>query len=152
VLVLKFMRRKVDTMLWISLVLVVVLGGLTVWFHNETFIKWKPSGLYWAMSLAFWGSVRFFGKNLIQAMMGKELPLPQTVWAKLNAAWILFFAFMGVLNLVVAYNFSTSTWASFKVFGTTGLILVFTIAQGLLLSPYLKDEAAPEDAAKDAPQ
>jgi len=150
VLVLKLMRRKVDTMLWISLVLVVVLGGATVWFHNETFIKWKPSGLYWAMALTFWASAQFFGKNLIQAMMGKELPLPDAIWQRLNWAWIGFFAFMGVLNLLVAYNFSTSTWASFKVFGTTGLILLFTIAQGLYLSPYLKEETAPKEAAKDA--
>ncbi|TDP63833.1 septation protein A [Roseateles toxinivorans] len=150
VLVLKLMRRKVDTMLWISLVLVVVLGGATVWFHNETFIKWKPSGLYWAMALTFWVSARFFGKNLIQAMMGKELPLPDAIWQRLNWAWIGFFAFMGVLNLLVAYNFSTSTWASFKVFGTTGLILLFTIAQGLYLSPHLKEETPPEGAAKDA--
>jgi len=150
VLVLKLMRRKVDTMLWVSLVLVVVLGGATVWFHNETFIKWKPSGLYWAMSLTFWISAQFFGKNLIQAMMGKELPLPDAIWQRLNWAWIGFFAFMGVLNLLVAYNFSTSTWASFKVFGTTGLILLFTIAQGLYLSPHLKDETPRADAAKDA--
>lgn len=150
VIVLKAMRRKVDTMLWISLVLVVVLGGATVWFHNETFIKWKPSGLYWAMALTFWISARFLGKNLIQAMMGKELPLPDAVWERLNWAWIAFFAFMGVLNLLVAYNFSTSTWASFKAFGTTGLILLFTIAQGLYLSPHLKEEAPPEEAAKDA--
>jgi intracellular septation protein len=152
VVVLKAMRRKVDTMLWISLVLVVVLGGATVWFHNETFIKWKPSGLYWAMALSFWVSVRFFGKNLIQAMMGKELPLPDAVWNRLNWAWVGFFAFMGVLNLLVAYNFSTSAWASFKVFGTTGLIFLFTIAQGLYLSPHLKDEPKADGAAKDAAQ
>ncbi|MBT9458284.1 MAG: septation protein A [Burkholderiaceae bacterium] len=150
VLVLKLMRRKVDTMLWISLVLVVVLGGATVWFHNETFIKWKPSGLYWAMALTFWVSAQFFGKNLIQAMMGKELPLPNAIWKRLNWAWIGFFSFMGVLNLLVAYNFSTSTWASFKVFGSTGLILLFTIAQGLYLSPHLKEQSAPEEVAKDA--
>ena len=51
---LKLRGRKVDTMLWVSLGLVVVLGGATIWFHNETFIKWKPSVLYWAMGLAFW--------------------------------------------------------------------------------------------------
>lgn len=152
VLVLTSLRRKIDTMLWVSLVLVVVLGGATVWFHNETFIKWKPSGLYWAMALGFWISVRFFNKNLIQGMMGKELQLPSPVWQRLNAAWIVFFACMGVLNLLVAYNFSTSTWASFKVFGTTGLILLFTIAQGFYLSPFLKDETKPEDAVKEATQ
>ena len=152
VLVLKVLRRKVDTMLWVSLVLVVVLGGATVWFHNETFIKWKPSGLYWAMALGFWISVQFFNKNLIQGMMGKDLVLPDVIWLRLNRAWIVFFAFMGVLNLAVAYNFSTSTWASFKVFGTTGLILLFTITQGFYLSPHLKEETKPEDALKEGSQ
>lgn len=152
VLVLRGAGRKIDTMLWVSLALVVVLGGATVWFHNETFIKWKPSGLYWAMALGFWVSVRFFGKNLIQGMMGKELQLPDMVWNRLNLAWIVFFACMGAINLLVAYNFSTSTWASFKVFGTTGLILLFTIAQGFYLSPFLQDQATPEDSAKEPAQ
>jgi intracellular septation protein len=152
VLVLTSMRRRIDTMLWVSLVLVVVLGGATVWFHNETFIKWKPSGLYWAMAAGFWISARFFGKNLIQGMMGQELQLPGAVWHRLNLAWIVFFAAMGMLNLLVAYNFSTSTWASFKVFGTTGLILLFTIAQGFYLSPFLRDEAKSEDAVKEPAQ
>lgn len=126
-------------MLWISLVLVVTLGAATVWFHNETFIKWKPTGLYWAMALALWVSQAWFGKNLIQSMLGAELQLPDAVWLKLNRAWVLFFAAMGVLNLYVAYNFSTSAWANFKVFGVTGLIVLFTLAQGLYLGKHLPE-------------
>ncbi len=137
VAILKLRGRKVDLMLWVSLALVVVLGGLTVWFHNETFIKWKPTGLYWAMALALWIAQAAFGKNLIQSMLGAELKLPDAIWLKLNRAWVLFFAAMGVLNLYVAYHFSTSTWANFKVFGVTGLILLFTLAQGLYLSKHL---------------
>ncbi len=135
--VLKLRGKKIDLMLWISLALVVVLGGATIWFHNETFIKWKPSGLYWGMALVFWISQSLFGKNLIQSMLGKDLTLPAPIWLKLNRAWVLFFAAMGVLNLYVAYNFSTSAWANFKVFGVTGLILLFTLAQGLYLSRHL---------------
>ncbi len=135
--ILKLRGRKIDLMLWISLVLVVVLGAATVWFHNETFIKWKPTGLYWAMALALWIAQAAFGKNLIQSMLGAELQLPDAVWARLNRAWVLFFAAMGVLNLYVAYNFSTSAWANFKVFGVTGLILLGTLAQGLYLSKHL---------------
>ena len=71
VLVMKLRGRKVDTMLWVSLVLVVVLGGLTIWFHSETFIKWKPSVLYWAMGLAFWLGPLLFGKNLLRAAAGR---------------------------------------------------------------------------------
>jgi intracellular septation protein len=136
-------RRKIDMMLWITFVLVVVLGGATIWFHNATFIKWKPSVLYWAMGLSFWVSQTFFRKNLLQTMIGEQLDLPTKVWQRLNFAWIAFFGLMGLLNLYVAYSFSTSTWASFKAFGATGLMLVFMIAQGFYLSRHIKPEAEP---------
>jgi len=151
-LILKLRGKKIDLMLWISLGLVVTLGGATVWFHNETFIKWKPSGLYWAMALVFWASNAFFGRNLIQKMLGAELELPGQVWQRLNLAWVLFFAAMGVLNLYVAYNYSTSAWANFKAFGTTGLILLFTLAQGIYLSRHLPEAVPDTEAdAKDKP-
>ena len=135
--ILKLRGKKIDLMLWISLALVVVLGGATVWFHNETFIKWKPSGLYWGMALVFWVSQAWLGKNLIQNMLGSELQLPDAIWLRLNRAWVLFFAALGIVNLYVAYHYSTSSWANFKVFGVTGLIVIFTLAQGLYLSKHL---------------
>jgi intracellular septation protein len=141
--------KKIDLMLWVSLGLVVVLGGATVWFHNETFIKWKPSLLYWAMALGFATSQCLFGKNLLRVMLGEQLQLPEPIWRRLNIAWIAFFAMMGALNLWVAYHFSTDTWVSFKAFGGVGLMLVFTIAQGLYLSRYLQDE---DGAAKPGPR
>ena len=133
--------RKVDLMLWMTFVLAVVLGGATIWFHNPTFIKWKPSVLYWAMGLAFWASQTLFRKNLLQTLIGEQLELPAAVWQRLNFAWIAFFALMGLLNLYVAYTFSTSTWFTFKAFGATGLMLLFTLAQGIYLSRHLKPEA-----------
>ena len=136
-------RRKIDLMLWITFVLVVVLGGATVWFHNATFIKWKPSVLYWAMGLSFWISQAVFKKNLLQTLIGDQLELPAPVWRRLNAAWISFFGLMGLLNLYVAYTYSTSTWASFKAFGATGLMLVFMVAQGFYLNKHLLPEAVP---------
>jgi intracellular septation protein len=135
------MRMKIHVMLWVSLGLVIVFGGATIWFHNETFIKWKPSALYWLMGAALWVSQAFFRKNLLQAVIGSELVLPLRVWRNLNIAWIAFFALMGLLNLYVAYNYSTSTWADFKVFGATGLMLVFTLAQGVYLSRHIEPEA-----------
>ncbi|MBC7993561.1 MAG: septation protein A [Rhizobacter sp.] len=137
---LKLMRRKIDLMLWITLALVVVLGGATVWFNNATFIKWKPTAAFWAMGLALWVSQVLFKKNLLQSMIGGELQLPDTVWSRLNLLWVSFFAVMGVINLYVAFNFSTSTWATFKVFGVYSLMIVFTIGQVLYLSRYMKDE------------
>lgn len=144
VAVLKLRGKKIDLMLWITLALVVVLGGATVWFHNATFIKWKPSAAFWAMGLALWVSQAIFKKNLLQSMIGGELQLPPTVWQRLNFAWVAFFGLMGLLNLYVAYSYSTSTWATFKVFGVYGLMIAFTVAQVIYLSRHLKD--APESA------
>jgi len=145
VLVLKLRRRRIDAMLWVSLVLVVVLGTLTIWFHNETFIKWKPTLLYWAMASAFLLGPLLTGKNLLRLLLGAQLELPEPVWQRLNWAWIAFFGTMGGLNLWVAYTFSTDTWVNFKLFGSIGLMLVFTLAQGLVLSRFLPDEPAAKD-------
>jgi intracellular septation protein len=141
VLVLKLRGRKIDTMLWVSLVLVVVLGGLTIWFHSETFIKWKPTLLYWVMAGAFLLGPLLFGKNLLRLLLGEQLQLPDAIWQRLSWAWVAFFSLMGALNLWVAYTFSTDTWVNFKLFGSIGLMIVFTLAQGLYLSRHLPEEA-----------
>jgi intracellular septation protein len=139
VAVLLLRGRKVDMMLWVSLVLVVVLGGATVWFHSETFIKWKPSVLYWFMALAFLLSPLLLGKNLLKLLIGEQMQLPAPVWQRLNWAWVSFFALMGVLNLWVAYHFATDVWVNFKLFGGIGLMLLFTLGQGLYLSRHLQE-------------
>lgn len=153
---LKLRRRKVDAMLWVSLALVVVLGGLTIWFHSETFIKWKPSALYWAMGLAFWLSPLLFNRNLLKVLLGEQLDLPAKVWHRLNFAWIAFFGIMGLLNVWVAYSFSTAAWVNFKLFGGIGLMLLFMLAQGLWISRYLKPEADDKstqpDRSKEVPR
>jgi intracellular septation protein len=131
---------KVDTMLWVSLALVVVFGGATLILHDETFIKWKPTILYWLFAGTLFGSAQFFGKNLIRAMLGQQWNLPEPLWVRLNYAWIGFFAVMGVLNLWVAFNFSTDTWVSFKLFGGMGLMIVFIVLQGVVLARYLPEE------------
>jgi len=134
--------RKIDTMLWVSLGLVVVLGGATIWFHNEEFIKWKPTVLYWAMALALWSGPALFGRNLLQKMMGDQVRLPDPVWARLNVAWIVFFFAMGVLNRYVAWRYSTDTWVNFKLFGSMGLMILFMVAQGFYLSRHLEPDEA----------
>jgi intracellular septation protein len=78
------------------------------------------------------------GKNILKALLGEQMMLPEPVWQRLNWAWAAFFAMMGVLNLYVAFNFETSTWVNFKLFGGMGLMLVFTVAQGLYLGKYLQ--------------
>jgi intracellular septation protein len=145
---LKARGKKVDMMLWISLALVTVLGGLTVWLHSETFIKWKPTGLYWAMGLSFLISQFVLGRNLLKLMLGEQLQLPEPVWTRLSLAWVAFFTMMGIVNLWVAYSFSTDTWVNFKLFGGIGLMLLFTLAQGLYISKHLpEDEPASKEKA-----
>jgi intracellular septation protein len=142
VAVLLVRGKKIDLMLWVSLGLVVVLGGATVWFHNENFIKWKPTLLYWVMAGAFAVGQWVFNKNLLRVLLGQQLQLPDFVWRRLSLAWVVFFALMGLLNLWVAYQFSTDAWVNFKAFGATALMLVFTVAQGLYLGRYVEDTPA----------
>jgi intracellular septation protein len=96
------------------------------------------------MAVALWLSQALFGKNLLQVLVGEQLVLPKPVWQRLNRAWIAFFFLMGMANLYVAYNYSTSVWATFKVFGLTGLMLVFMVAQGFYISRFLTDDEAPK--------
>lgn len=133
--------RKVDKMLWVSLAIIVVTGGLTLIFHDETFIKWKPTVLYWAFASVLAGSVLFFRKNLIRTMLSEQIEAPDFVWTRLNWSWVGFFVFMGFANLAVAFAFNlpTETWVNFKLFGGIGLMLVFALIQGLVLSKYIEE-------------
>lgn len=135
-----FKHRKVEPMLWVSLGVIVVFGGATLLLQNETFIKWKPTVLYWLFAVALCVAAYFFRKNLIRTMMEKTVTLPEPVWTKLLWSWIGFFATMGVLNLYVAYNYSTDTWVNFKLFGGMGLMLVFVFGQALMLSKHIQEK------------
>lgn len=131
--------KKVDPMLWVSLVIIGFFGGATIYFHNETFIKWKPTVLYWCFGSALFVSQIFLKKNLIRKMMEQQIKLPDTVWHRLSLAWSAFFFIMGCVNLYVAFSFPTATWVNFKLFGGMGLMFAFVIAQSMFLSKYMKD-------------
>jgi intracellular septation protein len=131
--------KRIDAMLWASLAIIVVFGGLTLALHDKTFIQWKPTVLYWLFAAVLAGGA-LARRNLIKAMMSKQIALPEPVWAKLNWSWVGFFAFMGAANLYVAYNFSESAWVNFKLFGGLGLMLLFVLAQGLVLSRYAEEK------------
>lgn len=134
-------RRKIDLMLWISLVTIIVIGGATIWYHNETFIKWKPSVILWMMGLIFLISQTCFQRNLLRSTLGGELELPEMVWKRLNLVWVIYFVLMGALNLWVAYSFSTDEWANFHTFGSTGLSIAFLFGQGIYIRKYQQPEA-----------
>jgi intracellular septation protein len=127
-------------MLWVSLALIVVFGGATLFLHDESFIKWKPTVLYWLFALSLGLAPILFERNLIRLMMEKNVTLPDGVWTRLNLAWAVFFTLMGIANLWVALHYSTDDWVNFKMFGTTGLMLLFIIGQTVYLSRHIKEE------------
>lgn len=133
-------HRKVEPMQWVSLAIIVVFGGATMLLHDETFIKWKPTALYWLFGITLFVAELMFDKNLIRAMMEKQMALPENLWRAVNFSWALFFLAMGALNLVIAYHFSTDTWVNFKLFGGMGLMVVFIVVQSLWLAKYIKQD------------
>jgi intracellular septation protein len=135
---LRMRTGKTEPMQWLSLGVIVLFGGATLLAHNDTFIKWKPTVLYWLMGGALAVGQLVFRKNLLKSLMGAQMSLPEEAWRVMNWSWTAFFAAMGVLNLWVAYNFDTDTWVNFKLFGGIGLMLLFVLGQALYLGRYLK--------------
>ncbi|MBJ7503580.1 MAG: septation protein A [Polynucleobacter sp.] len=137
-----YRHRKIDAMQWVSLILIVVFGGLTIFLQNKVFIQLKPTVLYWLFAAVLFISAQVFKKNWIQVVMGKQVILKprnaNTLWGKLNLAWVIFFLAMGVLNLYVAFQFSEDTWVNFKLFGSTGLLVIFIILQSIWLGKHIE--------------
>jgi len=141
---LRYSTGKVETMQWLSLGVIVLFGGATIVAQNETFIKWKPTVLYWLMGGALLLGQLVFKKNLLKSLMGAQMQLPDAAWRIMNWSWIAFFAAMGVINLWVAYAFDTNTWVNFKLFGGLGLMAVFVVAQALYLARFVESDGAPK--------
>ena len=135
--------RKVSNMQWTSLVIIVLFGGATLLLRDETFIKLKPTVLYWLAGSLFLGGLAF-RTNLVKAVMSEGITMPEQAWTKLCIAWGVFFLFKGTLNLWVAYTFDTDTWVNFKLFGGLGLMALFVIGQALYLGRYMKADEAPK--------
>lgn len=136
----KYRHGKVDAMLWVSFFVIVLFGGATLIFHNDTFIRWKPTVLYWLFSVALIGSNLIFKKNLIRSALSNKMALPVRIWNLLNLSWGLFFLVLGFINLYVAYNYPIESWVNFKLFGFTGLMLIFVVAQSAWLSKYMNED------------
>ena len=134
----KLHHGKVDTMLWVSFGIIAVMGGATLWLHDDNFIKWKPTILYWVFSAILLFSNLFFKKNLMRSLMQEKIVLPDKTWGTVNLSWCLFFFVMGVVNLYVAFTFSTDSWVNFKLFGATGMMLVFILLQAFTLAKYIE--------------
>ena len=132
-------KQKVTNMQWMGLAIIGLFGGATLVLQDETFIKWKPTVLYWLAGAVFLGALAFKA-NLVKAVMSEGIELPEPIWTRLAIAWGVFFIFKGTLNLYVAYNFSTDNWVNFKLFGGMGLMLLFVLAQALVLSKYIEEK------------
>jgi intracellular septation protein len=136
---LRYSTGKVEPMQWLSLGIIVLFGGATILAHDDTFIKWKPTVLYWLMGGTLAVGLAFFRKNFLKSLMGAQIELPDAAWRVMNWSWTIFFAVMGVLNLWVAFNYDTDTWVSFKLFGGLGLMALFVIGQAFYLGRYMKE-------------
>ena len=137
--------RKVHGMLWVSAAVIIIMGGATIYLHDDTFIKWKPTILYWTFALILLVYQVFMRKNLIRALMDDSLKLPEAIWTRVCFAWIWFLTALGALNLFVAFVIfrgNTSAWVNFKVFGATGIFFAFIVGMGLMLSKYIEEEEA----------
>lgn len=139
VAVIWFKTRKVATMQLVTLAIIVVFGGLTLYLQDELFIKWKPTVINWLFGVAFLATQFFGERTAIERMMGSALTLPKTIWRRLNLGWVLFFFGVGCANLYVMSHFDSNTWVNFKLFGMLGLTVVFIILQSIFLSRYIKD-------------
>lgn len=133
-------REPVPKKNWILFALIAVFGGLTIFFHDDTFLKWKVTIINGIFAVVLLVSNLFFKKNLIRELMGEALELPAVIWNRLNTAWAVFFLFCAILNIYIAYNFSQETWVNFKVFGLMGLTFAFAILSIVMLYKYLPQE------------
>lgn len=152
VLVYRCSKKKWDKMQLVTLAVFTVFGGMTLYFHNPIFVKWKPTIVFWVFALVLLGS-QFIGKkplmqrllegalqNQKQAATQPEVLLPDSVGKILNLAWILFFLALGSLNVYIAYHFSDAAWVNFKLYGITGATLIFSLLQTIYLMKHIKAE------------
>jgi intracellular septation protein len=133
-------HRRFETMHLVTLGLIALLGGATLLFHDETFIKWKPSVVNWVFAGLFLASRLWGEKTLAERIMGQAVQLPGHVWERLNSGWAIFFLAVGLANLYVAYRFDTNIWVDFKLFGIMGLTLLFALGQAFYMARYMKAE------------
>lgn len=133
-----YKNRRLEMVQLVTLFTIVILGGATLIFHNEMFIKWKPTVINWILATLFLGSQYVGSKPVIQRLMEHAVELPMQVWHKVNMSWVIFFTLIGFANIVVAYEFTTNTWVNFKLFGVLGLTIVFVIAQAIYLTKHLQ--------------
>jgi intracellular septation protein len=135
--------RKLQMMHKITLILILAFGTLTLVLHDDRFIKWKPTVLYAAMAIALAIAVWVYKKNFLKMLLGSQMTLPEPVWMRLNMVWVVYSAFMALINAYVAAYYSTEAWVNFKLWGYA-FPLIFIVGQGFYISRYLvADDTTP---------
>lgn len=135
-----FKYKKVETMQWITLGLILVMGGATLYLQDEQFIKWKLTIIEWLFGLAFLGSHFLAKKTFVERMMGASLELPAKIWKRLNLMWATFFISVGCINIYVMQNYNTDDWVTFKTFGVPGLMMIFIVFQLIFIYKYIPEK------------
>lgn len=142
---LKMIYGKIEKMQLFMAGFVVVFGGLTAYFNDDAFLKWKVTLLNGLFALVLLISQFVLKNPIVKHLLGKEISLPEQVWAKLNTGWALFFIICMLLNLYVSHFMSNDAWYTFKVFGLTGLSLVATVLTGVVIYPHLQENQKTKD-------
>jgi intracellular septation protein len=131
-------QRRIPPLHALSAVLVLVLGGATLLLHNRLFIQWKPTVLFWLVSVAFvasfWIGERTLTQRFLEPALAGRVAVSREQWRRMNGWSAVFYAVLGVLNLAVAYSASERTWVYFKLFGLALLTFLFVALQVLWLS------------------
>ncbi len=138
-------NRRLEPMQGVTLVLVVLFGGATLFLRDPRFIQLKPTVLQWLMAIIFAGSHLIGDRVIVQRLLASKLTLPAPIWSRLNVSWVFFFFLSGGLNLYVANNYDEATWVQFKLFGLMGLTFLFVLGQGLFLARYIKSDSEETD-------
>jgi intracellular septation protein len=129
----------------VTLVIITVFGGMTIALHDDTFIKWKPTLVYWILGALMLGSQWIGRRTIIDRLLSTQVVLPEPVWRRLNLAWGAFFLALGALNLYVAFFYRLDLdeaarrdiWVNFKVFGLMAITVVFVIAQAIYMARHM---------------
>ena len=135
---LRISTGKIQKVNLISFLSILILGGATLLLKNDIFVKWKPTVVYWSLSGALLFSQLFTAKPLLQRLGEDSVMLAERIWRQLNLLWSTFFLLLGVTNLYVVYNFSTTTWVNFKLFGTLGLTIGFVVLQSIYIAKHIQ--------------
>lgn len=123
-----FRYKKIEKTPLITLAIMLVLGGATIFLHNEMFIKWKPTVVYWSFALVIIGMRIIKNSSLAKKMFSDKISLATEKWLVIDNSMLIFLSFLGSLNIFIAYSYDTNTWVNFKLFGALILTLVFCIA------------------------